>query len=126
MIPLFVIASIASYAVAFAVAIGLLALQDWFGSGDLQALAFWTAPLAVGIGLLALPVSRLRRTIGVPLAVVGGPALGFAFTFMVAVFLGPWFGAFSFPPLYCWMAAALTGLLVAALAPGSRLTTGCS
>ena len=106
----------------FAVGLALvyLALNDWFGAGDLSALVVWSIPftLLMGSTVRRLSVRSAGWSRGRQLLLLGSaPAiLGFAYVFVVALVLGPWIGAFSFPVAHIWMlAGALTGLLAAAL-----------
>jgi hypothetical protein len=91
-----------------------LALQEWFGVGDLDAFYYWTAPFAVLIALIALAANRLtiKRRLFFRYLMCGfiGLVLGYGWTLFVAYSLGPFFYAFSFPVGLCWMAGGLIGL----------------
>jgi hypothetical protein len=105
---------------------GLLAafLQGWFGVSDLSFLLTWFVPAGLTTAALTSlamqSVSRwpllLRYVVGVGL----GLALGFLWTFVVARFMGPWWGAVSLPALMCWMAGGASGVAGGfVLGPGS-------
>ena len=42
----------------------------------------------------------------------------------MSIFLGPWFAAWSFPVLTCWLAGSLSGSIVSAGKPSSRVVLG--
>lgn len=113
-IPLIVLAFIAT---AIIVAIGFLASRRWFGVGDLYAFTFWSLILSIPIVSIALvlgrQLARLSPVVGVGLAVVLGAILGYLSTLVVWKMLGAWFGAFSFPVFYCWLAGAITACVIA-------------
>lgn len=93
-------------------AAALVQLNDGFGAGDLPSFAFWCAIFAlylvavwwVGSSLL----SRSRSAVRLLQASLLGAGSGFLFTLIVALGLGPWIGAYSFPVGLLWL---LTGLL---------------
>jgi hypothetical protein len=96
-------------------AIGVLAVASnrWFGSGDLFPFGVYCIPFA----LLTWPLTSLFSAVtrkcwfwfALPLAFFVGLLYGYAGTYSVALFLGPWFGAMSVPMLRVWCAAgALT------------------
>lgn len=97
----------------------VVAANDGFGAGDVPVFAFWSVLLAILIATLAPPVlrrlGRRRRPTAALLAALSGAAAGTVFTFAVALGLGPWVGAFSFPILYLWAAAGALGLASSAL-----------
>ena len=95
---------------------GLLAasLQGWFGVSDLTFLVIWFVPLSLIVAALAAfafqGVSRwplLLRYVG---GLGVGLALGFLWTFCVALLLGPWWGAVSLPAAMCGMAGGASGV----------------
>ncbi len=98
--------------VSWGVAAGYVAAHDGFGSGDLPGFAFWSLLLA----LPAYPILRIfdRRsanwsTASTYLAVaVLGTLAALASTSAVALIIGGWIGAFSFPVFFCWLTGALT------------------
>jgi hypothetical protein len=89
--------------------------NEWFGSGDIWAFGFWnlifTGLLSVGGLVLTKYLYSLPPLVRVVVAMLTGSALGFLWTLVVYVMLGPWFGAFSFPVLYCWMIGGAVALL---------------
>ena len=98
---------------SFLVAILSLWMQSWFGVRDLYAFGFWTIPLlAIVFGLAPrLHTFFLKRShiAANLLAFAFGFIAGFLWTLLVAIFLGPWFGTFSFPVIVCWIAGAIAG-----------------
>jgi hypothetical protein len=109
------IAGVVSIVLSFLAAIGFLAANSWFGVGDLRSFAQWSIMFAVVSVCVAaiVRVTLLRRGAAFRyfLAAFCGLVTGFAFTWVVALLLGPWFGAFSFPVLYCWMLGGLGSML---------------
>lgn len=89
--------------------------QDWFGKGDTYAFIFWTIPLAVGLSVTGKTIVNLFRTSSFYLRLIfiiltaGLLSLGWAYC--VALFLGPWIGAFSIPILYLWIVGSVLQLL---------------
>lgn len=59
---------------------------------------------------------RLRAWCGI----VVGVFVGVLFTYGVALVLGQWFGAFSFPVLWCWVAGGAVGMSAGAWWIGHR------
>lgn len=93
--------------VSLVVAVGLLARQQGFGSGDLGSFFFWTLPLALLVAALGPAGLRpLRRVPGGVRWVLLGLLAGLVtvgWLYGVALVLGPWMGAFSFPIVYPWL-----------------------
>jgi hypothetical protein len=91
-----------------------LALQDWFGVGDLDAFYYWTTPFTVLTAIIALALNKFttRRRPLIRYLICGfiGLVLGYVWTMFVAYSLGQWFYAFSFPVGLCWMAGGFLGL----------------
>ncbi|MEM8584102.1 MAG: hypothetical protein AAGF87_07535 [Bacteroidota bacterium] len=96
-------------------AIIVLYLQDWFGSGDIYALLFWTVPLAVGLAASGQTVLTLFRTknrlLRLLLMVLTSGLIAFGFVYLVYMLVGPWINAFSMPVFYLWMASTFGQLL---------------
>ena len=88
-------------------AAGLLARQQGFGSGDIGSFFFWTLPLALLVAVLGLAGLRPLRRVpgGVRWVLVVGAAglVTVGWLYGVALVLGPWMGAFSFPIVYPWL-----------------------
>jgi predicted membrane protein len=110
-----VITGVVSIVLSFLAAICFLAANSWFGAGDLTSFAQWSIMFAVVSVCVAVivRVTLLRRSAALRyfLAAFCGLVTGYAFTWVVALLLGPWFRAFSFPVLYCWMLAGLGSML---------------
>ncbi len=87
-----------------------VALNDWFGSGDLLPYAIYStafAILAASASVMAYGwTKQLKVWIAAACAFIFGLLFGFLSTFAVALFLGPWMGAMSVPILQSWCIAA--------------------
>lgn len=97
----------------------LVALNGGFGAGDVPAFFYSTLPFAVVLLLPALVVlvflRRVLPVIRVALALAVGVASGFIWTVFNRWMLGPWFGAWSFPVLYCWVFGGVLGIVGATM-----------
>ncbi len=115
----FPIASVVCFGASTLVAEILLALKHGFGAADMYAFLFWTSLFAVALLLPALAFAlllRSARTINrVWIGVLLGSLAGFGWTLLNFAMLGPWFGAWSFNVLYCWIVGGAMGILVVAL-----------
>jgi hypothetical protein len=93
----------------------ILSQQDWFGAGDSYAFILWTVPLSLGIAFSADAILYLYRNfsfaVRLLLITISAAALSFLWTLLVHTFLGAWFGAFSIPVFYLWVAGSLVQLL---------------
>jgi len=119
------VAALIGWLVSFAVA-GAAVARQGSGAGDLSAFAFWTTPAALGLALaghLVLPLSRRRAAFSHVVALLAGAAAGLLWTLAVALMLGPFMGAWSFPVLFCWMAggAAAFGCFASPVLRPTRL-----
>jgi hypothetical protein len=110
-------AGLIATATAFAVAVAFLLFNRWFGAGDLGAFGFWSLFFAGASGFASFVFASSSKHWGCIFRYTGGLflglLLGFGFTYGVALMLGPWFGAFSFPVLYCWMIGGIAGMFFA-------------
>ncbi len=83
---------------------------------DVAPFAFWTLLFAVGmvlISYLAIPIFyRLPRLLGYPLAVILGILVSFCYG--VGVWPVLFFGTFSFPVGFAWLAGGISGLVAVA------------
>lgn len=117
---------IGSYALAW----GFVARNGGFGAGDLSALFYSTIPYAVMLWLSSLVVLALLTRVPFYLAVILGLVIGSASGFFWTLFnrwmLGPWFGAWSFPVLYCWMFGGALSLMVAVIVQAAFLKPGAT
>ena len=91
---------------SYAMARALVAANGGFGGGDVSTLVYSTVPFAavlllVSFVLLVLPKRHLILRLA--LALIIGATSGFIWTVYNRWMLGPWFGAWSFPVVYCWM-----------------------
>lgn len=111
------IAAIVFAIASLATAIAFLATHQWFGAGDLRSFSIWSAILAMPVAFIAVfygrLVVRMNQYIAYALALVIGVILGYVVTLVVWRMLGPWFGAFSFPVFYCWLAGAISACVTA-------------
>ena len=112
-------ASVVCFVASYLVAKILLILNNGFGAGDMTAFLYWTSYF---VGLLLVPsllfsiVFRNTRTINrVWIGVLTGGLAGFSWTLLNLWLLGPWFGAWSFNVVYCWVLGGAFGILVLAL-----------
>ena len=108
--------TLAFHAGALLTAVGFLAVQGRFIAGDLVPFWFWTGVLTIPLVLIAWFYARSaarRCVLAVTGAVLVGALFGYMGTLGVAYSLGPWFGAFDFPPLYGWSMGAIAACLVA-------------
>ena len=125
-IPL--IAAVSAELFSVGIAVGFLAHNDWFGSGDLTAMVFWSLPLALLVyfgftGILrSFQLSPAARHLTLTLV---GAFLGFVTMAFAVMILGPAIAAFSFPVFICWVVAgASAGFAAAVLSSPSRWLVG--
>jgi len=81
-------------------------------------LAVWTIPLAILVATAAGLIERVfgrRGLLRVVVALVAGVLSGIGYAFGCYYLSSGWVMAFDFPVIYCWMAGALAGFLVAAV-----------
>src|SRR5215203_4483100 len=106
-------AGLTSVVVAVGCATLFVAINDWFGAGDLSAMFFWSLPLggmvAFVTGRSFQPLSKKSRLVEASALAAIGTVAGIVWTLAAAAILGGWIGAFSFPVLYCWMIGGLAG-----------------
>lgn len=71
------------------------------------------AAFAVALALINEVLRRLgayrHLAYALPVTIFVGAFTGFIWTILVALLLGPWFGAFSVPVLYCWVGGGVVG-----------------
>jgi hypothetical protein len=98
------------------VASGEATFNKDFGANDILPFLIWTLPFAGVIALTKGKLGDASRRLPILLryavAVAIGIATGVLWTYIVAFFLGAWFGAFSFPVLSCWIAGGVCGMIV--------------
>jgi hypothetical protein len=101
---------LAALLLSFAIGVLGVAQNEWFGSGDLSPYAIYCIPFAVFLGgcssLFLLVARRWPSWLAAPMGFVLGAFVGVVGTYVVAMFLGPWFGAMSVPILRSWCVAA--------------------
>ena len=116
--PALVAAVIASILAPIAAAVYVRA-HDGFGAGDIRAFAVWSVGLglfvAASIQLVYRRAVRLSRISRATLGAAWGAVSGILFTYTLALGMGPSIGAFSFPILYLWVAAAAVGCAIGIL-----------
>ncbi|GEM_PF-2105088 len=87
------------------------------GLEDQSAFLFWTLPSAVLAGVFAAGLSGWskgwNKIVSYGTSVVCGAILGLLWTYTVALFLGPWVGAFGAPILLCWIAGGASAAVAA-------------
>ena len=100
----------AAFLLSFVVGVVGVAQNEWFGSSDLSPYAFYCLPFAIFLWGASSLFYRIACTwslwLVIPTAVLVGAITGFVSTYVVAIFLGPWFGAMSVPMLKCWSVSA--------------------
>ncbi len=114
--------------VSWVVALVAVARHSWFSAGDLHPFAFWCLLAAA----FAYPAMRTlqRGTAGagnltlLSAASVAGLSFGVVWTFLVALVMGGWIGAFGFPVLLCWIVGSVVGFLGSAVAIRPRVWLG--
>jgi len=104
---------------AVLVALAYVARNAGFGRGDIPGFAFWSAilviPLILAFRSAARFIATLRSSARASFGLLLGALCGVLFTIALALGMGPWIGAFSFPILYIWMASAALSLSAASL-----------
>lgn len=110
-----IVAGLLGATVAVLVAFLAVANNEWFGADDVRAFAFWSVPFVVLLSVVALLARGwLQRSPGprrFVLAALLGIFSGVVWTLAVALVMGPWVGAFSFPILYLWIFGGVSSLL---------------
>ena len=118
-ILLFPFASLVCFVASYLVARFLLRLNNGFGAGDISAFLYWTALFAVSLLLPSVLFGILLRDAGtlnrVWVGILLGSLAGLGWTYLNLGLLGPWFGAWSFNVLYCWIVGGVLGILTVAL-----------
>ena len=124
MIILVPVGSVVCAGASYLVAKILLALNHDFGAGDMPAFLYWTALFAIALVLPALAFVLLARNARIInriwIGTLLGGVAGLGWTLLNLVMLGPWFGAWSFNVLYCWIAGGAAGIFVIALFDGTQ------
>jgi hypothetical protein len=75
--------------------------------------------VVVGIAL-ARALAQRPMWVGLVIGATVGIGVGFVWTVTNASWLGPWFGAWSFPVVLCWMTGGALGLAAAATSPSAN------
>lgn len=113
------VSSFSCFVGSYLVARLLVHSRNGFGAGDLHAFVIFTAAFAVLLllpaGIFAMVVRNARLVNRVGLAIFLGAFAGFGWTLLNRWYLGPWFGAWSFPVLYCWIIGGAVGMLTVAM-----------
>src|SRR5262245_37148362 len=82
-------------------------LNGGFGAGDIYAFVFYTIPFCLSILVLSffslVILTDLRSALRMLATLIIGASAGFLWTVINRWMLGLWFGAWSFPVLYCWI-----------------------
>lgn len=113
------LATAAAFIMAMAAGTTSVAVNDWFGFGDLRPYAMYSLPFAIAVAFASVVAcrwtKRLKVWIAATSAFVLGLLLGFLGTLAVALLLGPWVGAMSVPISQSWCIAAAFTLSAAVL-----------
>ncbi|HEY8186332.1 MAG TPA: hypothetical protein VIF64_09700 [Pyrinomonadaceae bacterium] len=124
----FALASAICFVVSYLAARILLVLNNGFGAGDLTAFVLWTIFFAMSLllpaALFAILLRNVRTINRVWIGILFGGLAGFGWTALNLWFLGPWFGAWSFNVLFCWIAGGTFGMLGVALSGPSARSVG--
>ena len=112
------IAAVISAAAAPLLAAAYVRAHRGFGDGDIPVFTLWSLGLGAFL-ITALPLAygrlaRLSRARRAGLGALCGAVGGIVFTLTLALGMGPWINAFSFPILYLWAGAAALGCAVGA------------
>jgi hypothetical protein len=85
----------------------------------MPAFLYWTwlfaGSLLLPSALFAILLRNARTINRVWLGILLGGLAGLGWTYLNLGFLGPWFGAWSFNVLYCWIVGGVFGILTVAL-----------
>jgi hypothetical protein len=88
------------------------------GVNDLWVFLLWTFLFSGCLAAIAVLLRRLycrcSLSLSYFLAMLLGGASGAVWTYLVAILLGPWIGAFSVPVFACWVAGGASGMIAAA------------
>lgn len=116
-----VIVGLAAAAAAFLVSIGsarlFVAAKQGFGARDVPTFVFWTSFFVLIVfasSTLAAP--KFQRWSALAASIIwgfAGAAVGLLFALVNFSLLGPLFGAWSFPVLYCWTLGGVAAFVVA-------------
>src|SRR5215216_3793539 len=115
--------------VAGLVALGLVLFNGAVGINDFAVFLFWSLFFAGIVAVLAVwlirLVDKLPFLLRYLLALFMGATLGILWTVSIALLLGPWFAAFSFAVMPCWVSAGACGALVPAMSrTDTKITVG--
>ena len=93
----------------------LVASNGGFGAGDISPFIYTTLYFAVVLLLPSLLLMLFLRNLHIVnriwISMLTGALLGFLWTVFNRWMLGPWFGAWSFAVLYCWIVGGAVGML---------------
>jgi hypothetical protein len=110
------IAALTCFIISTSLAGAKVAIRGGFGAGDLLPFFFWTIPLSFLIGAVKLRLVAPPRLKSLALTYVlasfVGVVIGLLWTLTVALWIGPFFRAFSFEVLTCWLLGSASGLIV--------------
>jgi hypothetical protein len=105
-------------------------MNDGFGRGDVSAFFVSSIPFGIVLLILSLVVlpfmSNLPATVRMAVGLVIGILSGFLWTLFNRWMLGPWFGAWSFPVLYCWVVGGVVGFVGAIVVQKAILMIGAT
>ncbi len=103
--------------------VAYLASNEWFGAGDWTSYAVFSTPfvllVAAAIGVMRSQINS--RVLASLVGIMLGGLVGYGWTIVVWSFLGPWFGAFSFPVGLFWIAGGAVTGLGSGLLPGKTV-----
>lgn len=90
--------------------------EDGFGKNDLLPFVIWSLPLSLVFSFISKKIEKYKDlkkvTVAYLLALLGGMGIPLAYVICVAITLGPWAMAFSFPIHLFWIAGGITSLIL--------------
>ncbi|GIU83014.1 MAG: hypothetical protein D6823_15525 [Chloroflexi bacterium] len=112
----FLIAAVACFLTSVAMSVVAITANKGFGYSDIMPFLILTLPLviiiaavkAMLIGILRWFPLVFRYIVAGIIGVIGG----LLWAIIVAIYMGPWFSAFSFPVHLCWMVGGASGMIV--------------
>ena len=116
-----ILAALACYSASGITALTMIVLNRNYGIADLGSFLYWSLPLALVVGgasLLPLRSSfKFAPITGCLWSAALGAVIGALWSLVVVAALGPWFRAFSFPVVHCWIAGGAIGMISATRSP---------
>ena len=84
----------------------ILYRHDWFGTGDVYAITFWTIPLVISLAVSGGTIVSVFKTnkfiFSIPIILIISSTISYFWVHFVFLVVGPLINAFSFPVFYLW------------------------